>query len=207
MVYRTHQSFCFWLKKLIVQKSKLLKTCLKFAAPSSFSASSGNRCIPATTNIIQREKFPQTSITQMVSKKMDSINYHVLQFEKPPIINSFQNWPSKKSALMGKSVRSKQGAGAWNKQVLVMDWTTIDIILTLNWHKVDTQFTSYWMSISEVQAGDWSLSKQLLTSIGAIQTVTFKNNQRWPLNISEEEKYYKTRKCLSDIHLVLLKLW
>ena len=33
---------------------KVMKTCLKFAAPSTFSTSSGRRCIPATTNILKK---------------------------------------------------------------------------------------------------------------------------------------------------------
>ena len=96
----------FYLKS--VNSLKSMKTCLKLAAPSSFSTSSGKRCIPATTNIVQNiANIPHSigpkeiciSIVSIHNVKCDYLKY----------------WPSKKSALTGKSVRSKQGAGAWTK--------------------------------------------------------------------------------------------
>ena len=66
---------------------QILSTCRKLAAPSTFSTSSGKRCIPGKEN------------------KIELINCLAFLFKK-------QHLPSKKSALMGKSVRSRHGGGA-----------------------------------------------------------------------------------------------
>ena len=76
-----------FLQSKFLSSVKILSTCRKLAAPSTFSTSSGKRCIPGWEN------------------KIELINCLAFLFKK-------QHLPSKKSALMGKSVRSRHGGGA-----------------------------------------------------------------------------------------------